>query len=104
MNMYDFLKQFKDIDMDNINKVKELTSNFIEWDRWNKGYHDIEVVKPIGFKTIVVIHNLWENELSIYNSWDFLNDVINLLESYCDNDERYDYMFSFWNKKLNDLL
>ena len=104
MNMYDFLKQFNDIDMDDIEKVKLLADNFMEWCRWNKSYETIEVIKPKNFVTIIVIHNLWERHLSIYNSWDFLKDVIYFLEEYSDNDDNYDYMFNFWNDKLNGLM
>lgn len=100
----DFLKQFNDIDMDDIKKVELLAKNFVEWCRWNKSYETIEVIKPKNFVTIVVIHNLCECQLRICDSWDFLNDIIYLLDEYSDNDENYDYMFNFWNKKLNGLM
>ena len=100
----DFLKQFNDIDMDDIKKVQLLANDFIEWCRWNKSYETIEVWKPKRFTSIVVMHNLWECQLSIYNSWDFLRDVIYFLDEYSDNDDNYNYMFNFWNKKLNGLL
>jgi len=104
MDKWDFLEQFHNIDMDNIKKVELLAKNFMEWCRWNKSYETIEVIKPKNFVTIIVVHNLWESHLSIYNSWDFLKDVIYFLDEYADNDDNYNYMFDFWNNKLNGLM
>lgn len=99
-----FFKQFNNIDMDNIEKVQLLAENFVEWCKWNKSYETIEVIKPKNFDAIIVIHNLWGNKLSIYDSWDFIKDVIYFLDEYSDNDDNYNYMFNFWNDKLNGLM
>ena len=104
MNIYDFLKKFNEIDMDEIDKVNLLVKNFEEWLRINKSYETIEVFKPKEFRTIVIVHNLYEHDLCIYNSWDFIKDIIYFLEEYSDTDERYEYMFNFWNEKINKLI
>lgn len=95
-----------DLDMDEIDIVKKLAKDFIEWCKWNKSYKTIEILEPKEFKTIIVVHNLWEyNQPSIYDSWDFLKDVVYFIDEYCcENEEDLKYCYDFWINKLNGQM
>ena len=104
------LWKFNELDMDDLITVETLVLYFRAWLRWNKTYEDIEVLECENFRTIVIVHNLCD-ELSIYDSWKFVEDVIYWLEEYVthDSDEEflnlyYNDVYEFWNNKLNGLL
>lgn len=100
--MEEILRKLDEIDMDNIESVKLLAKCFEEWSVWNKRYEDIEVFESKKFRTIIVVHNIWDNKLSIYSSWRFMKDVKYFLNLYSwETIEDYEYCYNFWNEKLN---
>ncbi len=106
MEKVTILNKFRSLDMDNLEVVKKLAVDMVKWRASNRCYIDIEVVKTRSFKSIFVIHNINENELSSYDSWKFLNDSIRWIKSYIEqnNDDGICDVFDFWNDKLDYLL
>lgn len=107
-----FISKFDDLDMDNPFVVYKLAEDFKSWLRWNKSYEDIDVVEPKSFRTIIVVHNLFEHELKMYDSWSFLEDVKYFLEEYVNNemedeelhDLYYDDVVGFWDYRVRSLV
>ena len=92
------------LDYDNITIVKKLAEYYVEWCRLNKSYESVEVLKPKHFKTIVVIHNMYDNCLKTIDSWEFVSDVKYFLKLYSnESDENYEFMMNFWKNKVERL-
>lgn len=101
MTLYNhFFNRFKDLDMDNAFQVQKLAINFKKWANWNKGQCTIEVLEAFRLNTIVVVHDLF-TDTKIEDSWEFLNDVIYILEMYADNEENFKYMVDFWTNEVD---
>ena len=90
-----FFNKINDLDMDDCLEVRKLAINFRKWIDYNKGEVIIDIYESYTLKTIVVIHNFFD-EIKICNSWDFLQDVEYVLDSYADSDESFTYMTNFW--------
>ena len=103
--MNELIEKFAEIDMDEFANVVLLAKYFEEWCRWNKSYEDIDVFRSTKFRTIVVIHNLWDRHISIYNSWDFLKDVIYFIDDYItESEEDYKYCLDFWKERFDYFI
>lgn len=82
--------------MDNIDDVKNIANTFQKWVETNKGICTIEILPSFEFNTIIVLHNLFI-DTKFENSWEFLDDIIYLLDMYSDNSkEDWQYMIDFW--------
>lgn len=95
-----FFNRFKDLDMDSAFQVQKLAINFKKWANWNKAQCTIEVLEAFQLNTIVVVHDLF-TDTKIEDSWEFLNDIIYILELYADNEENFKYMVDFWTNEVD---
>lgn len=104
MNKTKLFNRMNDLDMDNIDIVKQLADNYIEWCKWNKAYEEIEVFESKKFESIIVLHSFFDI-LKAEDGWEFLSDIKYILNEYSNNSqEDYDYMIDFWKEKINGLL
>ena len=95
-----FCNQFKKLDMDSSFDVQLLAIAFRKWAEWNKGKCTIEVLQSFEFDTIIVLHDLF-GDSKFEDSYEFLDDILYILDLYSDNDENWEYMIDFWYNQID---
>lgn len=96
---------------DDINTIENIANTFQKWCIANKyfdfKYEILDYRKKFCTNDIIIIHNMWkENEenYTMSNGHDFINDLEYILDDYCRTTEDYDYCYDFWINELNGIL
>lgn len=100
-----FKDMFNELDMDQKMTVLDLVMAVTAWEYDNKYYNGkCQVIELTNFqKEIYVAHNLFD-ELQVVDSWQYLKDLITVLEEYADTEERKQYRDEFWTIKVKQIL
>ena len=96
---------FNELDMDNIVIVNEILKALNAWEWMNK-YFDgkYQIIQLTNFNSeIYIAHNLYTN-VYVVNAYDFIQNIIEILKEYCDNEENTKYMNDFWESRLKEIL
>lgn len=100
-----FANIFNDLDMDNKMTVIEMFRAVMAWEYDNKYYNGrSQIIELTNFNNeIYVAHNLFD-ELQVVDSWQYLKDVIYVLEQYADTEERKQYRDEFWTERIKTIM
>ena len=100
-----FANIFNDLDMDNKLTVLEMVRAVMAWEYDNKYYNGkSQVIELTNFNNeIYVAHNLFD-ELHVVDSWQYLKDIIYVLEQYADTEERKEYRNEFWTDRIRTVI
>lgn len=100
-----FANIFNDLDMDNKLTVLEMVRAVMAWEYDNKYYNGkSQVIELTNFqREIYVAHNLFD-ELQVVDSWQYLKDIIYVLEQYADTEERKEYRDEFWTDRIRTVI
>ena len=89
------------IDYNDFNQIHQLALDFEQWCWENKSYETIEVMESKHFDTIIVVHQLFDDEIRVIDGWEFIKDVKYLLKQYSmHSNEDLEYVLNFWGKKI----
>ncbi len=100
-----FANKFNNLDMDNKMTVIEMVRAVMAWEYDNKYYNGkAQVIELTNFQNeIYVAHNLFD-ELQVVDSWQYLKDIIYVLEQYADTEERKKYRDEFWTDRIKTII
>lgn len=100
-----FANMFNEIDMDEKLIVIEMARAVMAWEYANKYYNGkCQVIELVNFQgEIYVAHNLF-SELQVVDSWQYLKDIIEVLEQYADTEERKEYRDEFWKDRIEKIM
>ena len=96
---------FKELDMKNIVTVYEVLRAITAWEYMNKYYNGkYQIIRLTNLNNeIYIAHNLFI-ETMLVNANDFIQNIIEVLDEYCDNEENTKYMNDFWESRLEEIL
>lgn len=96
---------FNELDMDDIVIVHEVLRALTAWEHMNKYYDGkYQIIQLTNLNNeIYVAHNLF-NDTHVVNAYDFIQNIIEVLIEYCDNEENTKYMNEFWESRLKEIL
>lgn len=89
------------LDMSDIDTVKEVAQRCYKWADFTKTDVTIDVM-PTSFNTeydtiIAVAHNFNGFPILI-DSWEFLHDIVEMLEEYGETDEKMNDIKEYWTR------